>query len=286
MTARLILSFYALLFLVSGLAWLGFGLRWFDFILPVSLAVLLAVDSLILFKLFPGAVAWLRSGLVIITTLSILSVAIAIYPVYRQLVAKRNYAHSQALLTMARQFEGNAKIAKLNEAVVAANRAIAANPSVVANWFGRAEVYRAMVEAGVGEALARAQSDYQQVLKLAPGNPTALFNLAGFALNAKDTAAARLYLNRALNSQPDFVPALFLSGYLDYQTGNWAAAIKYLSHTVDLAPNYSDAKYFLGLSYRAAGRTNEAINQFQQLLKLNPGNQTIQDILNSWLKKS
>lgn len=117
-------------------------------------------------------------------------------------------------------------------------------------------------------------------------NPTTLFNLASLALSAKDTATARLDLDQALAQNANFVPALFLSGYLDYQNGDFAAAIRELSQVVTLTPNYSDARYFLGLSYHSAGRTSEAILQFIQLLKLNPGNQTIQKTLKLWSKPS
>jgi tetratricopeptide (TPR) repeat protein len=46
-----------------------------------------------------------------------------------------------------------------------------------------------------------------------------------------------------------------------------------------LKPDYSNAKYYLGLNYYYLNRVNDAILQFKDLVSLNPDNKEIKDIL-------
>jgi tetratricopeptide (TPR) repeat protein len=68
-------------------------------------------------------------------------------------------------------------------------------------------------------------------------------------------------------------------GYLDYLEKKYAPAIQALEHAVSLENDYSNARYFLGLSYYKVGRVSDSIAQFDQVLKLNPSNTGVETIL-------
>jgi tetratricopeptide (TPR) repeat protein len=46
-------------------------------------------------------------------------------------------------------------------------------------------------------------------------------------------------------------------------------------------PQYSNARYFLGLIYSRAKSTDAAIAQFEEIMKLNPDNQEVKKILDN-----
>jgi tetratricopeptide (TPR) repeat protein len=54
-----------------------------------------------------------------------------------------------------------------------------------------------------------------------------------------------------------------------------------LERAVELNPQYSNARYFLGLSYFRVGRISEAIEQFTIVSNLNPDNEDVKTILNN-----
>jgi tetratricopeptide (TPR) repeat protein len=64
--------------------------------------------------------------------------------------------------------------------------------------------------------------------------------------------------------------------YLDNQTGK---AREELERIVRLSENFSNARYFLGLSYDKLGNTQAAIEQFEKVAELNPENSEVRKIL-------
>ena len=75
----------------------------------------------------------------------------------------------------------------------------------------------------------------------------------------------------------------FQLGYLKYQRNNYSSAIQALERAVSLVPNFSNARYFLGLSYEKIGNKTEALKQFQEIAKLNPGNKEVESVINNLL---
>jgi tetratricopeptide (TPR) repeat protein len=66
---------------------------------------------------------------------------------------------------------------------------------------------------------------------------------------------------------------------LKYNTQDYGGAIDALEKSVALVPDYANAKYFLGLSYEAAGQHAKAIQEFQDLKKSNPDSKEVDAIL-------
>ena len=75
------------------------------------------------------------------------------------------------------------------------------------------------------------------------------------------------------------VGALFQLGFLYYKNSQFDQSKLVLEKTVELSPNYSNARYFLGLIYDRNGDKTSAITQFTQIESLNPDNSEIKLIL-------
>ena len=77
-------------------------------------------------------------------------------------------------------------------------------------------------------------------------------------------------------------PAVFFQlGVLKYsdKEKNYKGAAEAFEKAVALNASYSNARYFLGLSYYNLGRTAEAINQFELVQSLNQNNKEVELIL-------
>ncbi|MEK7115020.1 MAG: tetratricopeptide repeat protein [Patescibacteria group bacterium] len=83
-------------------------------------------------------------------------------------------------------------------------------------------------------------------------------------------------------------PAVFYQlGLFHYRANRAEIAKNNFQQAIELFPNYSNARYFLGLIYEAQGQRNEAIEQFNKIAELNPGNDQVKEILNNLgVKKS
>ena len=71
----------------------------------------------------------------------------------------------------------------------------------------------------------------------------------------------------------------FQLGYLSYQSNQISQAEEEFQVATILDPDYSNARYFLGLIYAQQGMTAQALAQFQAIQELNPGNQQIETII-------
>lgn len=182
-----------------------------------------------------------------------------------------------------------------------------------ANWMNLASVYESVVPLGVTGAYDEAKKAYDQAALLNPQSPLVYLTLARLEVSNKDNKAARENLNKALALKGNYTDALFFLSQLEAGEGNIAEAIakadqasllspndvglffqlgllKYtnrdyngaivsLERAVALNTNYSNAMYFLGLSYDKVGRKADAIAQFEKVESLNPENQEVKNIL-------
>lgn len=80
---------------------------------------------------------------------------------------------------------------------------------------------------------------------------------------------------------PNDVGAAFQLGVLHYQGQNFAAARTPLEKAVSINTNYSNARYFLGLIEDRQGNKEAAIAQFEHIIKLNPGNNEVVQIVDN-----
>jgi len=75
------------------------------------------------------------------------------------------------------------------------------------------------------------------------------------------------------------VGALFQLGFLYYKNSQFDESKQVFERTVQLSPNYSNARYFLGLIYDRNGDKTSALAQFAQIESLNPDNSEVKQIL-------
>ncbi len=143
---------------------------------------------------------------------------------------------------------------------------------------------------------AQAITALQQARQLDPENVSLLIDVAESyrAMNAyvdgANDFAAQVY-ERAVELEPvnPFIRTQLAQTYL-VQGGFFAnqnvrsgepleKAQAQLERAVELNPNYSNARYFLGLIYDRQGNRQGAIEQFERVAALNPNNQEVQIIL-------
>lgn len=199
------------------------------------------------------------------------------------------------------------------DARMAAERAVAIDPTNFENYLATGGFYDSLGSAGVGNALPSATTEYKKALALNPKSPRVLFLLGRVELLQNNKEGAREYLTRALTERPNYIEALsilaqmeiadkhpekaialvqnavvvdpanfvlrFTLGYLQYSVRDYGAAISSLEAAVILNPVYANAKYFLGLSYARVGRPSDALLQFQDVSTLNPDNKDVLQII-------
>ena len=186
------------------------------------------------------------------------------------------------------------------------------------NWLALGRVYETLVPLGVDNAYAQGQTAFSRAKQLKPADPSILLDyFAQLEINNKNLSKARTYAENSLAVKSDYAPAAsllaqldvqegnvdvaarhleefltaypqyndsslyFQLGFLRYQRANYQGAVDALLRAVAIVPNFSNAKYFLGLSYDRLGNKAEALKQFQEILKLNPGNKDILQLINN-----
>lgn len=73
----------------------------------------------------------------------------------------------------------------------------------------------------------------------------------------------------------------FQLGILYYRAEDFDKAQAELERAIGLSPNYSNARYFLGLIYDKKGQKSKAIEQFELISQLNPDNEEVKKILDN-----
>lgn len=197
----------------------------------------------------------------------------------------------------------------LGNAVDSASLAVQFDSANYQNWTALARVYQAITPLGVEQAYESAQKAYGEAIAQSPQNPTLNLMLARLETGRKDFAKAKEYIARALAQKGNYSEAIFLRSQIEVAEGNTKAAIssvegialispndagvlfelgllKYnnkdfsgaaraFEGAVKIIPQYSNAKYFLGLSYEKLGKRTDALLQFEDIAKLNPDNAEI-----------
>ncbi len=183
------------------------------------------------------------------------------------------------------------------------------------NWLSLAVLYKNLAGAGVEGAYENARDAYKRSIAENPTNPLPHLQLAQLSLAQGKNAEAEAELSRALALKPNFGAAFYLRSQVEAADGRYAQAIDDASNATQLAPqdplgwynlgtilytagsynlaiqalsqatslqnNYANAIFVAGLSLDKLGRREEALAAMQAVLKLNPNDTAIQQIINN-----
>ena len=118
---------------------------------------------------------------------------------------------------------------------------------------------------------AKAETDFQRALSLAPDQPFVL-NYLGYswADMGQNLAQARVMIEKALQRRPNDGAITDSLGWVMLRQGEISEAVKTLERAVELDPEDASINGHLGDAYWAAGRKLEATYQWRRALIFNP----------------
>lgn len=153
---------------------------------------------------------------------------------------------------------------RLDEALAAFDRLLAARPGDLEAEFGRATTLKFLGRA------AEARAGYDTVLAKMPGALGALNN-RGEVLNALGLAEEALAdFDRALAVKPDFPPAVLGRGIALQRLNRTEEALPWFVRACALWPDSSDAFFHRGLALAQLGYPEEALQCYDKTLLLQP----------------
>ncbi len=212
------------------------------------------------------------------------------------------------------QVQANAVQIGISNATNSAVRATILNPRDVTNWIIRGLIYGNLMELVTGSGEWAIKS-YEQALILEPTNPFIYTEIARIYVRMGDDYLDKALdaYNNAIKIKPDYstvhfeialvydmqgrineaivkmesnrsfsprdIGIAFQLAVLYYKNSQFDKAKAEFIRTVGLDENHSNARYFLGLLFDGEGNKTAAIEQFEKIDELNPGNEHVGQIL-------
>lgn len=230
-------------------------------------------------------------------------------------VAAYSLSQMEVLLT-AEDTNENAELFRevAQNSISAAQTAVEKDKTEPLNWVMLGRVYSTLTVAGVEGAYDRATEAFTKANELDPQNPLILLLSAQATARTGDNQSALQLAERAVSMKSNYIDALLLLTQLEIAAGNVNTAIERAQAVATLEPNnparyyqlgilhsadgdtdaavsaferavaldnsFSNARYFLALNYAELGRPEEAKEQLEIVLQLNPGNELVVDLIN------
>ena len=183
------------------------------------------------------------------------------------------------------------------------------------NFTNLGDVYTQVAILGVNDSFALAEKAYETARTLNPQNPETYLLKARLEYSRGDRKAAMEAIQQALVLKTNYIEAYNLLWQLAINTKDYGAAEEALSQiavidatnpsayynlgllryemkayeeaseafesAVSLSPDYSNALYYLALSYDKLGREGEAVSLLTMVLKTNPDDATVLDLMSN-----
>lgn len=196
-----------------------------------------------------------------------------------------------------------------------AEMAIKQNSKNYQNYLNLGNIYSSLVPLSIDNSYESAIVAYDKAIELAPSNPSILLAKAQLEFVKENNDGAKEYINQALLLKSDYTDARFLLvqietnagnlpnairqaeyagqlnpndetiffrlGLLRYNNSDYSGAISAFEKAIYLNNNYLNAHYFLGQAYQKAGRTSDALNQYEMLSKVIPDSEELKKAINS-----
>ncbi|WP_250655590.1 tetratricopeptide repeat protein [Alkalimarinus coralli] len=113
-------------------------------------------------------------------------------------------------------------------------------------------------------ALSKLFREYEKQLRRSQDTPSGQASIATYALNQGDTEQALMALNKALEIEPDYVPALLNIADLYRGLGDEKSAKQTLQKAVSIAPDSGAAQHSFGLYWVRQGQLDTALNYLKE----------------------
>ena len=159
--------------------------------------------------------------------------------------------------------EAAARQQKWKEASAAFQKCLELNPS-----FDQAMTGLAHARFSLGD-LEAARSWLEKALQYNPQNYRAWYELGSLRSKTDRSAGAAAY-GKAVSIQPNFAPGWRELGMLQAQQRNYQEAAKALSRAVELGLGDAKLFNFLGIAYSRTSRLRQAIEAYQTALQVDP----------------
>ena len=124
-----------------------------------------------------------------------------------------------------------------------------------------------------------AQKYIGAALQLKQNYTEAIFFLSQIQVNQGKIKDAIVSTQVTTQINPNNPQLFFQLGFLYYNDKDYQNAATALQKAVDLSSQYSNARYFLGLSLVRLNKNTEAVAQFEEIAKSNPDNKEVEGIL-------
>lgn len=147
-----------------------------------------------------------------------------------------------------------------DEALVSYRKAVEAKPDFLAGHVGALTILLQQ------RKLAEAQTQFEQLKKLAPNHSQTKFIEAQIAFQKGDYKTAKEVAQQLLKAAGDNPKALQLAGAIEFQSNSLVQAEAYLSKALQLAPELSLAQRLLIMTYLRAGHADKALTALQPIL--------------------
>lgn len=159
------------------------------------------------------------------------------------------------------------ELGRIDEAIAASKEALKINAKSVAvyNNFGLAYLDKGN--------LVLAKFIFQKAVQEIDGaedNALLQTNLGWTLYRDDNSPAATEHLKKALELDPNLVPALVYLSRVYMDDHNYDETVPLLENAARLDPNNADVQLTLGVAYRGTGRLDEAEKAYQRALSLNP----------------
>jgi len=161
---------------------------------------------------------------------------------------------------------------QVSNAEMSATAAVQINPRNSQNWLQLGNVYENLASVNVGGAEELAILNYQKIAELDPKNPQIPLNIG----RVYKSTAEIIQIQIALLEQAEKKDEEAINKLRESYDKNLELALAEFKKSIELKNNFSAAYYLTAQVYEAQGKTDLALENYQIVLQLEPGNEEVQ----------